>query len=178
MRKFIVILYLPLFFIANTASAEELYRLIIYKTPRAIPAEDVATIQNESGEKFLLEDPESALRLVNFWAMWCAQCRNEMPSLGALNAEIPHDKLKVITVNVERKETPEEVKAYFDEIGVKDLPVYYDGRNFAKKLGVMALPTTYFINRKGEEVARIIGEMDYRDETLREQILALAARMD
>ena len=43
--------------------------------------------------------------LLNFWATWCAPCKEEMPSLDLLQANKNLDNLKIFPINVGQDNT-------------------------------------------------------------------------
>ena len=48
---------------------------------------------------------------------------------------------------------------------IKKLKIFFDTKlNFVKEFKLRGVPTTIFINKKGEEFARIIGETNFQDE--------------
>ncbi len=170
MRKFVSILYLPLILIANNVHASEADKLHIYSAPRAAV---VVPVETEAGDETQLSESDAKLRVVNLWALWCVSCRKEMPTLDALSEEFSPEELRVLAVAVGRND-PEKVHQFFDEIGVKNIENFYDKKQkYAGAIGAAALPHTIFLNAKGEEVARVIGEADYTDEALKEKIHAL-----
>lgn len=172
MRKFVCILYLPLFLIANAVQASEADKLDIYDAPRALEAVPLETVE---GGTVTLEASESKLRIVNLWALWCVSCRKEMPTLDMLTERYTPEEIEVLTIAVGRN-APQKVDEFFREIGVKNLPVYYDKKQkFAAEAGAAAIPHTIFLNAKGEEVARVIGEANYADEDMMAKIDSLLA---
>ena len=40
---------------------------------------------------------------MDFWASWCAPCRQEMPAVSELHKEIGTDKLAVIQISIDKK---------------------------------------------------------------------------
>ena len=40
------------------------------------------------------------IKILNFWATWCVQCKNEMPSLDVLQAK--HSNILVFPINLEK----------------------------------------------------------------------------
>ena len=56
-------------------------------------------------------------------------------------------------------------KKFFDDLKIKKLEIYFDSKlNFVKEFKLRGVPTTVLINKKGEEFARIIGEVDFLDK--------------
>ena len=95
--------------------------------------------------------------MLNLWATWCAPCREEMPSLDRLQAQFADRDLVVLTLSVDRA-GPERVQKFLDEIGVKQVHVYRDPKAAATRaVRVPGLPATILVNRKGEEVGRVLG---------------------
>jgi len=103
-------------------------------------------------------------KLINFWATWCAPCREEMPSLDLLQSDKRLSNLKVFPINV-GKEDIFKSKVFFKELNIKNLNIYFDPTvDLANKFSLRGLPTTILINKKGQEFARIIGYVDFNDQ--------------
>ena len=117
-----------------------------------------------SGNEINLEDYHGKLMVINFWATWCAPCKKEMPSLDRLYQSDDFKNLQVFPVNMERTNKPK-TKKFFKDLKIKKLEIYFDSElNFLKEFKVRGVPTTVLINKKGEEFARIIGEVDFEDK--------------
>ena len=85
--------------------------------------------------------------LINFWATWCPPCRLEMPYLQAAYERYKEQGFTVLAVD--QQESPEAVRAYFQELGLT-FPTVIDGTGEVSSLyRVLALPTTYFVDRDG-----------------------------
>ena len=52
-----------------------------------------------------LKDFQGNLVLLNFWATWCAPCKEEMPSLDLLQANKNLNNLKIIPINIGQEDT-------------------------------------------------------------------------
>ena len=118
-----------------------------------------------SSVQYLLSyDFRNKLLIVNFWATWCAPCREEMPSLDLLQSDKRLSNLKVFPINV-GKEDIFKSKVFFKELNIKNLDIYFDPTvDLANKFLLRGLPTTILINKKGQEFARIIGYVDFNDQ--------------
>jgi len=117
-----------------------------------------------SGNQIDLKDFKEKLVLINFWATWCKPCRNEMPSLDSLYEDKNFKNLKIFTVNMEQ---PNKLKTknFFTVLNIKNLEIFFDSDlNFVKNFKLRGVPTTVLINKKGEEFARIIGEVNFQDK--------------
>ena len=122
------------------------------------------TFLNIKNKELNLNDYKGNLVLLNFWATWCAPCKDEMPSLDLL-AENPNlDNLKIFPINI-GKDTSQKSLIFFEDLKIKNLEIYFDSPNtLAKKFKLRGLPTTILFNKDGLEFARIIGSIDFVDE--------------
>lgn len=98
--------------------------------------------------------------LVNFWATWCAPCRQEMPYLAAL-AEAHRDTLTVLAVNM--REERAEVAAFTAGLGI-DLPILLDPDDSTLlAYGVRGLPMSFLVAPDGSLAQRIPGPVQPGD---------------
>jgi thiol-disulfide isomerase/thioredoxin len=90
--------------------------------------------------------------LVNFWAPWCAPCREEMPELAQLQAELGGAAFEVVTIAVgrNRRDTMDRFLRHTDP-----------GSRLSGAMGVLGLPVTVLINPEGREIARLQGAADW-----------------
>src|SRR5690606_25063421 len=116
------------------------------------------------GERLTLADFAGRTVLMNLWATWCAPCREEMPALDRLQAEMGSDDFQVVAVNVD---TGDDVKPrkFMQEIGAKSLPLYRDDTlalfNELKKRGLaLGLPVTLLVDAEGCLLANMNGPAD------------------
>ena len=87
-----------------------------------------------------------------------------MPSLDRLNQSNNFKNLEVFAVNMEQ---PNKLKSkkFFTDLNIKSLKIFFDSElNFVKEFKLRGVPTTELINKKGEEFARIIGEVNFQDK--------------
>jgi len=147
--------------IAQTNEDVPLNNLAINETPKPISS---VVFEDFSGKKIDLKNYQEKLIIVNFWATWCAPCKKEMPSLDALYQNNTFKNLQVFAVNMEQPNILK-TKNFFSELNIKKLEIFFDPElNFVKEFKLRGLPTTVLINKKGEEFARIIGEVNFNDK--------------
>ena len=128
----------------------------------------------EQGEH-RLEDYKGKALLVNFWATWCAPCREEMPSLDRLQAELGGEDFAVLTIAA-GPNSPNAIRKFFEEEGIENLPTLTDPKmQLARSLGIVGLPVTLLIDAEGREVARMPGEADWASDAAIEVINQLKA---
>ncbi len=136
--------------------------IIIHKEPKKIENIMFNNIENKIVE---LDDFSGKLIILNFWATWCAPCIEEMPSLSDLKKDKLFKHLEIVAVNVGGENT-ETSKKFFSDLKINNLEVYVgQGPVIGKKLKIRGLPTTIFINKKKLEFARVIGFVDFKDES-------------
>jgi cytochrome c biogenesis protein CcmG, thiol:disulfide interchange protein DsbE len=96
------------------------------------------------GQKLSLEDFKGKVLVLNFWATWCAPCRQELPLLdGYFRAQEPYG-LRVLAVTTEDSAPLNKLKPLAAALKVT-MARYFRGKY--NTLG--AVPTNYIIDRKG-----------------------------
>ncbi len=127
---------------------------ILLKEPKPLPELAFETL---AGAPAKLSDLKGKVVVLNFWATWCAPCREEMPSLDRLQAAFDPNEVVVVALAVERS-APERIKAFLDEAGVSRLAVYRDATAATSRaVGLPGLPATLLVDREGREVGRVLG---------------------
>ncbi len=125
------------------------------QTPQSAPP-TVMQI-DETGLKNLLK-PNGKPVLINFWATWCAPCREEFPDLVAIGKD-HKNKIDLITVTLdEPSEINGAVPAFLSQMG-SDSPAFLLNTrdqdaaiNLVSKDWTGALPFTILINAQGDTV--------------------------
>lgn len=119
------------------------------------------TVETLEGEEVSLHNFFGTPIVLNFWASWCGPCKMELPDFQ--DAYEKYDgEIIFLMVNMTdgAQETKESASEYMTEAGYT-LPVYYDTKqDAAYTYSVYSLPTTFFINEKGEAVAYAQGMID------------------
>ena len=125
---------------------------------------DEITFLDEKNKKLNLKDYQGNLILLNFWATWCAPCKEEMPSLDFLQTHEDLNNLKIFPINV-GQDSMEKSLTFFEELKIDNLKMYFDTPiTLAKKFALRGIPTSVLINKEGLEFARIIGSIDFKDQ--------------
>ena len=162
--KFILI-FIYLLSSSSSYAIQELNikNLVIHKDPIKLEKINFKNINNET---INLTKFKNSLIIINFWATWCAPCIEEMPSLNRLQANSNFDNLQIIPINVGRDSIEKSIN-FYKNLKINNLEIYF-GENveLAKKFLLRGLPTTIFINKKGEEFARVIGFVNFDDKKI------------
>ncbi len=157
------ILILFTFLITNALANElpDLKNLVVHKIPKTY---DNVIFLDDADEEINIQNLDSQLVILNFWATWCEPCKEEMPSLNRLQANKKIKNLKIYPINI-GKENLNKINIFFSELGIDNLEPYFDNPStLAKTFSLRGVPTTIFLNSKGEEFARIIGSINFDDE--------------
>jgi len=159
MRILIILIFLTSYLYADNGL--DIKNLIVSKEVKKY---DSLTFLDADNKKIDLNDHQGNLILMNFWATWCAPCKEEMPSLDSLLENKDLDNLKIFPINVGQDKI-EKASEFFEDLGIKNLNFYFDSPvTLAKKFGLRGIPTTIIFNKKGEEFARIVGSIDFKDK--------------
>ncbi len=158
--RFLVIF---IFLISNTFANEtpNIKNLIINKELKEYTN---LTILDDQNNQINLSDYKGNILLLNFWATWCAPCKEEMPSLDLLKSNKDLNNLKIFPVNV-GQDNVKKAKKFFDDMNIKNLNLYFDENiNLTKKFALRGIPTSILLNKNGKEFARVIGSLDFNEE--------------
>ena len=159
MRFLIIFIFLINNSFANEAS--EIKNLFINNELKKY---DELTFLDQNNNHLNLEEFKGSLILLNFWATWCAPCKDEMPSLDLLQVNKNLDNLKIFPINVGKDNLEKSLK-FFRNLEIKNLNIYFDSSiTLAKKFGLRGIPTSILIDKNGYEFARIIGSIDFEDK--------------
>lgn len=117
------------------------------------------------GKTFKLSDFRGRNILLNLWASWCIPCRLEMPALDRLEGKEGDNNFQVVAIDVDTT-GPARPKAFWKEIGVKNLFFYADDKadvfETLKQDGkVLGLPTTILIGKDGCAVGTLAGPAEW-----------------
>ena len=131
---------------------------------RGKPAKDFALTLD--GKPTHLSDLRGKVVVLNFWASWCAPCRDEAPSLNALQQRLAPAGGLVLGVNAGVDETEAGYSDFLSTYSV-NFPTYLDtSKHIALDYGTSAYPETYVIDRNGKIDRKIIGPQDWTNPTM------------
>lgn len=124
------------------------------------PAPEFELAPLEGGLPVALADLRGKVVLVNFFASWCLQCRNEHAALTS-TADAFADQ-GVTLVQIAYQESPPASLDYLETAGRSDAAFYLADPNSRTAIayGVFGIPETFFIDEEGVVVGKIIGESD------------------
>ena len=157
----VIIIYLISSSIAYSIDRPDFKNLIVHKDKKKI--NNIEFLKSNT-EKVSLKYYNGNIMIINFWATWCAPCREEMPLLDNLKSYEKFKNIKIIPINIGGDSYEKSMK-FFNDHKIKNLEVYNgSGLEISKKLNIRGLPTTILIDKNGYEFARIVGYINFNDE--------------
>jgi len=119
------------------------------------------TFQRDDGSTTSIKQWRGKVVLLNLWATWCGPCRKEMPDLDKLKADLGGDDFDLIAVSIDRTGL-DKPRKFLREIRIKHLKLYNNSSGkLASSLKAFGMPTTLLLNRKGQELGRLVGPADW-----------------
>ena len=129
-------------------------------------------LKDADGKTVHLSEYKGKVVLLDFWATWCAPCKVEIPWLIKLREQYAAQGLEVIGASTDELDQDDKAAFAKDKADIANFatkmhinyPVLINGQSVSAPYGGLdALPTTFYIDRKGTIVASGIGLTD-RDE--------------
>jgi peroxiredoxin len=150
--------------------------------PRALVAVDVGkpapglVVPEVDGRTFDLSTLRGKVVIVNFWATWCAPCREEIPILEAFYRSHHGQGLEVIGLSMDRSREHEAVKKLMQSVSY---PVALASDAKVNGFGAArALPVTYVVDETGTVRARLTPDTPLTEERLEDVVLPLLSTQD
>jgi thiol-disulfide isomerase/thioredoxin len=155
----------------------EVAALAVLADPKPAPA---ISFNGPDGSPVELSALDGKVRLVNLWATWCVPCRQEMPALDKLQAELGGPDFEVVAVNVDTRNL-ERPKAWLQENSVTRLAYYADPSGKAMQVlqrsgELVGLPTTLLIDAQGCEIGVLKGPAEWAGADAKALIAAALRR--
>ena len=157
--KFLILLVFFKFNFSIAAEPLPFNNIVLHKNP--------LQVSQVKFKDFYLKDIEvnkndGKIKVINFWATWCDPCRKEMPSLD--NFSIKNPDFLVFPINLEKINQKKTMK-FYNDLNIKNLNIFFDPEfKLAKQFKLRGVPTTVFINQKGQEFARVLGDINFDDK--------------
>ncbi len=118
---------------------------------RALP--DVA-LPTFNGDTARFTDYRGKALLINFWASWCAPCREEIPKLKEYYETLDSEHGEVLAISVDAAR--EQALEFIEPFDVP-FPLFYGGEETGVAFGLRALPYTLLVDRRGRIVEEVYG---------------------
>jgi peroxiredoxin len=133
------------------------------------------SLPDMNGRKVDLVSFKGRVIVIEFWATWCAPCKEGISLLNQIHKEYREKGVVIIGISLDRK-PPQEVKKFLDQLQVEYPNVMGDEETFERysqraNLGpIRGIPATFVIDRKGQIRKGYIGLTEKRilEETIQE----------
>ncbi len=117
--------------------------------------------------KAILKKKRGKVVVLNFWATWCAPCREEFPALIKLYQQYRSRGLELILVSADDREQQDRVEAFLKQARVNFVTYISEEESYETLAGFLApdwiggLPTTLVFDRKGQLAKSLVGGQNY-----------------
>ena len=142
------------------------------------PAPEMVLDELEGDGQVRVSDHLGDVVIINFWASWCTGCRQEHASLDAAAADYASFDVTFLSVNTQDEEA--QAIEFLDRFGRSEETVYGidHGSRAAFSYGVAGLPETFFVDRDGIVVGKVIGPVTYELLTATIDLVLLGEGID
>ncbi len=127
------------------------------------------------GSRMGLKALRGKVVFLNFWATWCLPCRHEMPAMEKLYGRFKGADFEIVAISIDSK-GKEAVASFVKELKLT-YPILLD-RDMAvmRRFGVLGLPTTYLIDRKGNIAETAVGPREWAGKEALDRVGRLIAK--
>jgi thiol-disulfide isomerase/thioredoxin len=122
---------------------------------------------NAKGEQVSLDTYRGKPVLLHFWASWCPPCRSEMPAMSKWVKA--HPDVQVVMISLDSNQTY--AQEFYDDKHIQT-PLNMGDMAATSRLGVRGLPTTVVIDAKGDVSMRHLGDLDWGNPKVSQQVLS------
>ena len=106
-------------------------------------------------QSYSLKEFEGKPVILNFWASWCAPCREEMPFIQKAWKDYKTKGIQFIGINI--MDDKDEAIKVLESLNINYLNLYDPPGEVSKKYNVLALPVTIFIDKYGNIIQQNYG---------------------
>jgi peroxiredoxin len=131
----------------------------VAKAPGSAPASAPDfELKDVDGKAFRLSEAKGTVRLVDFWATWCAPCREEIPMFKDLHATYGSKGFTLVGIAMD-DEGVAKVKPFVDENKIPYLTLIGNDDVAQSFGGIVGFPSKFLVDRDGKIVETWVGEV-------------------
>ncbi len=127
----------------------------------------------DNNEHFEFKSFKGKVVYIDFWASWCAPCRESMPFLEKLYLKHRDEGFEIIAINID--EYKDDAKQFLSQQPISYQNLYDPDGKIGKLLKVKTMPTAFLVNRKGKLLFRHSGFNTKYSEKLASKINQLVS---
>ena len=158
----LLVLFLLLFIHSIAGGGEEEFfstiKITVIRDDQKVPE---FSLKDLNGKRVGIKQFKGKIVLLNFWATWCAPCKEEMPSMEVLHRQFRDKNFALLTVSVDYGG----VKSVQEFINKHQytFPVLLDPKcEIFDLFKVKGIPTTFLVDKKGKMIGKAIGPRDWK----------------
>lgn len=146
----------------------------VKKIKGGLPAPEFE-LQDMQGKYHQLKAYAGQTMIVNFWAVWCAPCRKEIPAMNRALAILKDENITILGINVGDQQ--EMIEAFSKDYPM-DFTVLMDTNGaVSQHWQVTGFPTTFIINPQGQVVYRVVGDREWDEISMLDSIRSVATNL-
>ena len=119
-------------------------------------------LKDLEGRPHRLADYKGKVVLINFWATWCAPCRDEMPSIQRLKEKLGGGNFAVLAVNLDEPES--RIRKFLSGMKVDFVILLDPERRVARAWDARILPASFIVGADGRVRYTLVGEIEWDNE--------------
>ena len=167
-RKYNVLFLCVLFFIAGCENIGDLGK--VKRMEIGKPAPDFV-LQDSSGKTWQLSSQKGKVVFVNFWATWCKPCRDEMPSMEALNKAMAGKPFQMLSIVF--NDDLKMAESFARRLGATFPVLANPSPELTEAYMITGVPETFLIDADGILLHKFIGPYDWNAPEMRKLVLDL-----
>ena len=114
------------------------------------------TLNDLDGNPVSLAESGGQIRIVDFWATWCAPCREEVPMYKELHAEYGPKGVTIISISMDGDENLEAVKEFVAQYEISYTNLM-DDEQVSQQFQAAGLPATFVLDGEGNIIKNFVG---------------------
>lgn len=119
------------------------------------------TIEDLHGNTVKLSNYLGHPIVLHFWATWCTSCTRELPELAALSRVWEQDGIVFFAISVDDRDKKQKIEHFMRDLQPGLMAWLPKDSARAAQYWAWGVPMTYFINARGENVARRMGAQNW-----------------
>jgi thiol-disulfide isomerase/thioredoxin len=117
-----------------------------------------------------LAELRGQLVYVDFWASWCAPCKQSFPWMNALQAKYGARGLRIVAINVDAK--TDDAQRFLASVPASFAIAFDPAGSMPRAYAVKGMPSSYLIDAQGKILWSHIGFQAHEQDALEQKIAA------